>query len=65
MLSLIEANPYLRDPETRRRMIEENVYDSSVFEGAVGLVRPRTRKKAQRPSRRRKMATSKKRANGA
>ncbi len=37
MASLIETNPYLRDPETRRRMLEENAYQSSVFEGAQGL----------------------------
>ena len=37
MASLLETNPYLRDPETRRRMLEENAYQSSVFEGAQGL----------------------------
>ena len=40
MASLLETNPYLRDPETRRRMLEENAYQSSVFEGAQGLMPP-------------------------
>lgn len=40
MASLIETNPYLRDPETRQRMLEENAYQSSVFEGAQGLTPP-------------------------
>ena len=35
--SLLETNPYLRDPETRRRMLERNALDSSAFEGARGL----------------------------
>ena len=37
MPSLLETNPYLRDPETRRRMLERNALDSSAFEGARGL----------------------------
>ncbi len=37
MASLLETNPYLRDPETRRRMLERNALDSSTFEGAWGL----------------------------
>jgi hypothetical protein len=37
MASLAETNPYLRDPEMRRRMLEEDALDSSVFEGARGL----------------------------
>ena len=37
MASLLTTNPYLRDPETCRRMLEENAYQSSVFEGAQGL----------------------------
>ena len=37
MASLAETNPYLRDPETRRRLIEDSTLDSSVFEGARGL----------------------------
>ena len=40
MASLLETNPYLRDPETRQRMLEENAYQSSVFEGAQGLTPP-------------------------
>ena len=40
MKPLSETNPYLRDPETRRRRIAHSVYESSVFEGARGLVRP-------------------------
>lgn len=37
MASLIESNPYLRDPEVRRRFLEENARQSSIFEGARGL----------------------------
>ena len=37
MASLLETNPYLRDPETRRRTLERNALDSSAFEGARGL----------------------------
>lgn len=37
MASLLNTNPYLRDPETRRRMLERNALDSSAFEGARGL----------------------------
>lgn len=59
MPSLIESNAYLRDPQKRRRMIEENVYDSSVFEGATGLPKPAIKKKAQVPPRRRRMADAK------
>jgi len=59
MLPLIKTNRYLRHPQTRRRMIAENVYDPSVIEGAIGLPKPpRSR------SRRRRMAHSKKRASG-
>lgn len=64
MASLIETNSYLRDPGKRRQMIAENVYDSSVLEGAVGLPNPRPKRKPQRPAPRRKTAASKKRANG-
>ncbi len=64
MASLIETNPYLRDPRRRREMIAEDVYDSSVFEGAVGLPKPRPKRQPQRPASRRKMAATKKRANG-
>lgn len=34
MASLIESNPYLRDPEQRRKMLEEDARQSSIFEGA-------------------------------
>ena len=37
MKPLAETNPFIRDPETRRRMLEENANASSVFEGARGL----------------------------
>jgi hypothetical protein len=59
MLPLIKTNRYLRDPHKRRRMIAENVYDSSVLEGAIGLPRPQYSN-----SRRRKIASTKKRTNG-
>jgi hypothetical protein len=59
MPTLIKTNRYLRDPQTRQRMIAENVYDSSVFEGAIGLPKPQPSN-----SRRRKMASPKKRASG-
>ena len=35
--TLVHANHYLRDPETRHRLIAENAWQSSVFEGAQGL----------------------------
>jgi hypothetical protein len=38
MASLAETNPYIRDPERRRRVLEENALASSAFEGARGLV---------------------------
>ncbi len=51
MASLIETNPYLRDPETRQQMLEENAYQSSVFEGAQGLKLSATvRKKKTTPT---------------
>ena len=37
MATLIETNPYLRDPRVRRRWLEENARGSSIFEGARGL----------------------------
>jgi hypothetical protein len=65
MPSLIATNRYLQNPKRRRQMIAENVYDSSLFEGVVGLVKPRAQKKNQRSaSRRRRIASSKKRASG-
>jgi hypothetical protein len=59
MSPLIKTNRYLRDPQIRRRMIAENVYDSSVFEGAIGLPKPQPSN-----SRRRKMTLPKKHASG-
>jgi len=59
MSSLIKTNRYLRDPQTRRRLIAENAYDSSVFEGAIGLPKPQAS-----ASCRRKMASTKNRASG-
>jgi hypothetical protein len=57
MASLIETNPYLRDPEMRRFLLEDNAYASSVFEGARGLTRPRTQPNARK---RRSIASRKK-----
>ncbi len=48
MASLLETNPYLRDPETRRRMLERNALDSSAFEGAQGL-KPRDPQQSAAP----------------
>ena len=59
MKPLCETNPYIRDPEARRRMLEENAYVSSVFEGARGLPRPQP---APRP--RRAKASAKKSVKG-
>ena len=40
MASLIETNPYLKDPEKVREMLEQNARASSVMEGARGLKSP-------------------------
>ena len=40
MASLIETNPYLKDPEQVREMLEQNARASSVMEGARGLKSP-------------------------
>jgi hypothetical protein len=61
MASLLETNPYLRDPETRRLMLEEDAYQSSVYEGARGLPRPAQSFTA---SKRRSMAARKKVVSG-
>ncbi len=37
MKPLSETNPYLRDPQVRRRLLERNARDSSAFEGARGI----------------------------
>ena len=58
MPSLAETNPYLCDPEMRRRLLADNAWQSSVFEGARGLPRPdRGQRKGSPPSRRRTAAT--------
>jgi hypothetical protein len=57
MPSLLETNPYLRDPEKRRQMLEENAYQSSVFEGAQGLTPPA---QSAKPAKRRSIAARKK-----
>jgi hypothetical protein len=57
MPSLIETNPYLRDPELRKRMLMYDTYQSSVFEGARGIPRP-----AQPVSRKRRTSASAKNA---
>jgi hypothetical protein len=57
MASLAETNPYIRDPERRRRLLEENALDSSVFEGARGLkaaLQPQFRPHRCRPATSRK-----------
>jgi hypothetical protein len=59
MASLAETNPYLRDPEARRRMLEEDALDSSVFEGARGL---KPRSSYTGPRKRRSIASRKKSA---
>ena len=64
MPSLIETNPYLRDPKRRAQMIAQDVYDSSVFEGATGLPKPQSVKLRTSSPPRRKMRSAKKRANG-
>ena len=58
MRPLTETNPYLRDPETRRRMLEQNVRESSIFEGARGLPFG----KPQKSSRKRRSNASRKKA---
>jgi hypothetical protein len=58
MPSLAETNPYLRDPEARRRLLADNAWQSSVFEGARALPRPDAgRRKASSRSRRRTDST--------
>jgi len=38
---LTETNPHIRDPEERRKLIEENARSSSAIEGARGLKPPK------------------------
>jgi hypothetical protein len=37
MSPLTKTNPYISDPDTRRRWLEENARESCIFEGAHGL----------------------------
>ena len=62
MPSLAQTNPYLRDPILRRQLIRENVYASSVMEGARGLPKPPRYSKSPK---RRVIASSKKRPKAA
>ena len=65
MKTLVETNQYLRDENRRRRMIAENVFDSSVFEGASGLRKGRLWEGHQGLSDpRRRIAFKKKSADG-
>ncbi len=57
MASLAETNPYLRDPEQRRRVLEEDARQSSIFEGARGLKPPASQPE---PDKRRSTASRKK-----
>jgi len=58
MPSLAETNPCLRDPERRRRMLTDNAWQSSVFEGARGLPCPDSgQRKGSRRSQRRNAST--------
>ena len=57
MASLAETNAYLRDPEERHRMLEEDARQSSVFEGAHGL---KPILYSPKPDKRRAMASRKK-----
>jgi hypothetical protein len=57
MASLAEQNIYLRDPEARRRMLEEDARQSSLFEGARGLKVPTAQSEADK---RRSMVSRKK-----
>lgn len=52
MPSLVESNPYLRDAQARREMLELNARQSSMFEGARNLqvLKHQTRKRRIRPS---------------
>jgi hypothetical protein len=35
MVTLTQSNPYVRDPNKRRKMLADNARQSSVFEGAM------------------------------
>lgn len=58
MKSLAESNPYLRNKEIREQMIEEDVLQSSAFEGVRLWERDETH------TARRRMASSKKAPSG-
>jgi hypothetical protein len=58
-LPLLETNAYLSDADFRRRMIVEDAYQSSVFEGAHRIQRPDSSVSKRRP-----IASAKKPANG-
>ena len=63
MITLVQANPYLRDPAARRRMLEASARQSSIFEGArLGPVALSAHGKA---SKARSSASLKKAARGA
>jgi hypothetical protein len=64
MRPLIETNPYLRDPKKRMEMLIEDAYQSSIFEGAEGLVRPDVLPDSQ-PAPRRSIASRKKAVSAA
>ena len=57
MALLIHSNQYLRDPVLRKRMLEDSVRQSSIFEGARGLKKP-----AQRTSSKRRVTASTKKS---
>lgn len=59
--SLIETNPYLKDPAERMRLLTENAWESSVAEGARGLPRPEAQ---PLPPKRRSKASAKKPVSG-
>ena len=62
MPSLMETNPYLKDPEQVRQMLEQNVRASSVMEGARGLKSPSVHSESET---RRSTAKRKKSVRGA
>jgi hypothetical protein len=65
MSSLAETNPHLRHPETRRRLLTDNAWQSSVFEGARALPRPDTGQRKALSRSRRRTASTKNETNSA
>ena len=59
MLALVETNLYLRNRKTRRRWLEQNARESSIFEGARGLAQ-KARRSARISRKRRSIASRKK-----